>query len=191
MPERLRGLTRNQIGSACAGSSPALSVFPLLSRSGAARHCFLTYWTDVIQKWCRYLVSMIMKLHVKLSKRYDDSVASVIHDHQRAAVFASVCSACHLGGYNAVRAEKTLQLDVLKENNMFAADAIEYQVTNGKNNMPAFGGRLTDDEITDVAYYVIYQSQAGWNKQPLYTKYPSKYVPEALMKAYYGTGKLK
>jgi len=108
-----------------------------------------------------------------------------------AKVFASVCSACHLGGYNAVRAEKTLQLDVLKENNMFAADAIEYQVTNGKNNMPAFGGRLTDDEITDVAYYVIYQSQAGWNKQPLYTKYPSKYVPEALMKAYYGTGKLK
>mmetsp|Transcript_30835 Transcript_30835/g.51019 ORF Transcript_30835/g.51019 Transcript_30835/m.51019 type:complete len:149 (+) Transcript_30835:89-535(+) len=101
-----------------------------------------------------------------------------------AKTFAYVCSACHLGGYNAVRPEKTLQMEVLKLNGMFAADAIEYQVTNGKNNMPAFGGRLTDDEITDTAYYVIYQTQQGWNKQPLYTKYPSKYVPDTLMRAY-------
>ena len=46
--------------------------------------------------------------------------------------------------------------------------AIEYQVINGKNNMPAFGGRLTDDQITDAAYYVIYQTQQGWNRAPLY-----------------------
>ena len=51
---------------------------------------------------------------------------------------------------------------------MFAADAIEYQVINGKNNMPAFGGRLSEDQITDAAYYVVYQSQEGWNKKPLY-----------------------
>mmetsp|Transcript_14229 Transcript_14229/g.43698 ORF Transcript_14229/g.43698 Transcript_14229/m.43698 type:complete len:155 (+) Transcript_14229:95-559(+) len=108
---------------------------------------------------------------------------------QGARVFASVCSACHLGGYNAVRPERTLQLEVLKENGMFAADAIEYQVTNGKNNMPAFGGRLTDDQITDAAYYVVYQAQKGWNKEPLYAKYPSKYVPGALMNAYANAAK--
>ena len=32
------------------------------------------------------------------------------------------------------------------------------QVTNGKNAMPAFGGRLDDDEITDVAAYVYDQA---------------------------------
>ena len=32
------------------------------------------------------------------------------------------------------------------------------QVTNGKNAMPAFGGRLSDEEIGDVAAYVIDQA---------------------------------
>ena len=72
---------------------------------------------------------------------------------------------------------------------MFAADAIEYQVTNGKNRMPAFEGRLTDDEITDVAYYVVEQSQTGWNKNPRYVYYPSKYVPSKIMEAYANAAK--
>ena len=108
-----------------------------------------------------------------------------------ARVFAYVCSACHLGGYNQVRYEKTLQEAVLRENGMLAADSIEYQVINGKNRMPAFGGRLTEDEITDVAYYVVAQSQAGWNRDvsgergaPTYVKYPSKYVKASLSAAY-------
>ena len=74
---------------------------------------------------------------------------------------------------------------------MLAADAIEYQVVNGKNRMPAFEGRLTEDQITNVAFYVVAQSQAGWNKQmdgnpgaPTYTKYPSKYVRANLNAAY-------
>ena len=38
-----------------------------------------------------------------------------------------------------------------------------YQVTNGKNAMPAFGGRLSDEEIGDVASYVYDQaSGAKW-----------------------------
>ena len=38
------------------------------------------------------------------------------------------------------------------------------QVTNGKNAMPAFGGRLDDDEITDVAAYVYDQAtNAKWD----------------------------
>ncbi|KAL3937647.1 MAG: hypothetical protein SGBAC_007299, partial [Bacillariaceae sp.] len=36
------------------------------------------------------------------------------------------------------------------------------QVTNGKNAMPSFGGRLDDDAIADVAAYVIATSEAGW-----------------------------
>ena len=76
---------------------------------------------------------------------------------------------------------------------MQAANAtpIRPQVTNGKNNMPAFGGRLSDDQITDAAYYVVYQAQQGWNKDPLYTKYPSKYVPGAIMNAYANAARSK
>jgi len=113
-----------------------------------------------------------------------------------ARVFAYVCSACHLGGYNQVRAERTLQEAVLRENGMLAADSIEYQVTNGKNRMPAFDGRLTDDEITNVAYYVVGQAQAGWNKDPrgggggpTYVQYPSKYVSSELSGAYANAAK--
>ena len=67
---------------------------------------------------------------------------------------------------------------------MMAADAIEYQVINGKNRMPAFEGRLSEEEITNVAYYVIEQSHAGWNKNPKYVQYPSKYVSSKLAGAY-------
>ena len=83
-----------------------------------------------------------------------------------------------------MRAERTLQEAVLRENGMLAADAIEYQVTNGKNRMPAFEGRLTEDEITDVAFYVVLQSQAGWNNNPRYVEYPSKYFGSAIADAY-------
>lgn len=48
----------------------------------------------------------------------------------------------------------------------------------------AFDGRLTEDEITNVAYYVVGQSQQGWNKDPRYVKYPSKYVSNKLADAY-------
>ena len=118
--------------------------------------------------------------------------AALVIDHQPDTdvngprVFAYVCSACHLGGYNQVRPEKTLQEDVLRANGMLAADMIEYQVLNGKNRMPAFDGRLTDDEIIDVSYYVVQQAQDGWNKKPTYVNYPSKYVSDSLQKAYGG-----
>ena len=41
-------------------------------------------------------------------------------------------------------------------------EAIAYQVTNGKNGMPAFGGKLSADDIADVAAYVESQSSKGW-----------------------------
>jgi mono/diheme cytochrome c family protein len=45
------------------------------------------------------------------------------------------------------------------------ADALEaavaYQVTNGKNAMPAFGGKLSEGDIADVGAYVIDQPRPG------------------------------
>nr|YP_009296064.1 cytochrome c553 [Schizymenia dubyi]AOM64999.1 cytochrome c553 [Schizymenia dubyi] len=77
-------------------------------------------------------------------------------------IFSANCSACHNGGNNVIMPEKTLQKDVLEKNEMNTVDAIMNQVKNGKNAMPAFGGRLTDDDINNVANYVIDKSRNGW-----------------------------
>ena len=77
-------------------------------------------------------------------------------------VFSANCSACHAGGNNAIMPDKTLKKDVLEENSMNSVDAITNQVRNGKNAMPAFGGKLTDEDINNVANYVLSQSEKGW-----------------------------
>nr|YP_010336899.1 cytochrome c553 [Madagascaria erythrocladioides]QUE28936.1 PetJ [Madagascaria erythrocladioides]UNJ16484.1 cytochrome c553 [Madagascaria erythrocladioides] len=79
-----------------------------------------------------------------------------------AQVFTANCSACHAGGNNVIMPEKTLKKEALAEYGMNSVAAITNQVTNGKNAMPAFGGRLTDGDIEDVANYVLSQSEKGW-----------------------------
>lgn len=45
----------------------------------------------------------------------------------------------------------------------FSEAAVVKQVTNGKNAMPAFGGRLSDADIANVAAFVISNAKAdGW-----------------------------
>lgn len=79
-----------------------------------------------------------------------------------AKLFSANCAACHMGGGNVVNAAKTLKKDALEKYGMNSIDAIKTQVTNGKNAMPAFGGRLSADDIEDVASYVLSQSEKGW-----------------------------
>ena len=78
-------------------------------------------------------------------------------------IFTANCAACHAGGNNVIMPEKTLKKDALEANGMNAVSAITYQVTNGKNAMPAFGGRLSDADIEDVANFVLSQSEKGWD----------------------------
>nr|YP_010726294.1 cytochrome c553 [Hypnea brasiliensis]WCH55252.1 cytochrome c553 [Hypnea brasiliensis]WDY84769.1 cytochrome c553 [Hypnea brasiliensis] len=77
-------------------------------------------------------------------------------------IFTANCSACHAGGNNAIMPEKTLKEDVLENNGMKSIEAITTQVKNGKNAMPAFGGRLADEDIDNVASYVLSQAAKGW-----------------------------
>jgi cytochrome c6 len=89
------------------------------------------------------------------------TMAADIENGER--IFSANCSACHAGGNNVIIPEKTLKKDVLEANGMNSVNAITYQVTNGKNAMPAFGGRLDDSDIEDVANYVLSQSEKGWD----------------------------
>ena len=89
--------------------------------------------------------------------------AEVAHGGQ---IFSANCAACHMGGGNVVNAERTLKQDALESYlaNYSAGHeaAIVTQVTNGKNAMPAFGGKLSATDIEDVAY-VESQAANGWS----------------------------
>lgn len=89
------------------------------------------------------------------------AIAADLENGER--IFSANCSACHAGGNNVIIPEKTLKKDTLEANGMNSVNAITYQVTNGKNAMPAFGGRLDDSDIEDVANYVLSQSEKGWD----------------------------
>jgi cytochrome c6 len=79
-------------------------------------------------------------------------------------LFDANCAACHAGGQNVIMPEKTLEKAALEQylDGGFKEASVVKQVTNGKNAMPAFGGRLGDDEIADLATYVIKTSGDGW-----------------------------
>lgn len=72
-------------------------------------------------------------------------------------LFISNCNVCHIQGKNIIIPEKNLKKETLELNGMNNLNAIVYQITNGKNGMPAFGGRLEEEEIEEIANYLLTQ----------------------------------
>jgi cytochrome c6 len=79
-------------------------------------------------------------------------------------LFTQNCIVCHIGGSNVIIFEKNLKKETLKENGMYNLDSITYQIINGKNGMPAFGGRLKSEEINNIAQYVLEQAENNFEK---------------------------
>lgn len=77
-------------------------------------------------------------------------------------IFSVQCAGCHINGSNIVRRGKNLKLKALKKNNMDSIEAISSIVANGKNNMSAYKDRLTEQQIQDVATYVLDRAEKGW-----------------------------
>jgi len=86
------------------------------------------------------------------------SFSKAIASESGEKLFSQHCSACHLGGTNIIIPEKNLTKETLAENGMNSIAAISYQILNGKNGMPAFGGRLTEEEMEKIANYVLLSS---------------------------------
>jgi cytochrome c6 len=82
-------------------------------------------------------------------------------DHGK-QLFTANCASCHVGGKNLVNPAKTLALSDLEKYQMNSIEAITYQITKGKNAMPAFAGRLKPVDIEDVASYVLATAEKGW-----------------------------
>jgi cytochrome c6 len=109
----------------------------------------------------KYLFSILFSFFVFLS--FSDVInADDIDIESGENVFQANCTACHAGGKNQIIPDKTLEKDILEKNGMYNVKAIVTQITNGKNAMPAFGGRLTNEDIENVASYVLAQSDKGW-----------------------------
>ena len=81
-------------------------------------------------------------------------------------IFSSNCAACHMGGGNVIRANRSLKIrDLnahLEEYQEDPLEAIEHQIEAGKNAMPSYEGKLSEDEIIAVATYVELQAELGW-----------------------------
>jgi cytochrome c6 len=79
-------------------------------------------------------------------------------------VFNANCAGCHAHGQNTVVADHTLEKEALETylQGGFQESSVRYQVRNGKNAMPAFGERLSDEDIDNVAIYVITTAEDGW-----------------------------
>ena len=83
-------------------------------------------------------------------------------------LFSANCAACHMGGGNVISASRTLsQSDLQAHLNEYGEDhieAIEHQIENGKNAMPSFEGKLSEQDIIDVAAYVELKAEKGWQR---------------------------
>nr|QCI05123.1 cytochrome c553 [Centroceras clavulatum] len=95
----------------------------------------------------------------------NSSIAIAANIEEGEKIFTANCAACHAGGNNVIMPAKTLKIEALEEYGMDSIQAIKNQVTNGKNAMPAFQGRLNGDDIDNVANYVLSQSKSGWGDE--------------------------
>ena len=101
--------------------------------------------------WISFLISVL-------------AAAPVQAETEGGQIFRNNCAACHAKGKNVVVARKNLRKETLQKYGMYSREAIEYQVTHGKNAMPSFRGRLNDKQIGAVAAYILQQSKRGWQQ---------------------------
>ncbi|MEH2322917.1 MAG: c-type cytochrome [Nostoc sp.] len=77
-------------------------------------------------------------------------------------IFSVNCAGCHINGSNIIRRGKNLKKSALKKYGMDSIEAVASIVTNGKNNMSAYKDRLSEQQIKDVAAYVLEQAEKDW-----------------------------
>ena len=83
--------------------------------------------------------------------------------NQGPEIFQTHCAGCHPNGSNIIRRGKTLKQKALKKYGVDSLEAIAALVTNGKNNMPAFQTRLSEQQIQAVSAYVLEAAANDWH----------------------------
>ncbi|MEM1241131.1 MAG: c-type cytochrome [Cyanobacteria bacterium P01_H01_bin.26] len=90
------------------------------------------------------------------------STATVAWAGPPAELFEVHCAGCHPNGANIIRRGKNLKQKALKRYGYDSTDAIATLITNGKGLMSAYEERLSEDDITNLANYVLEQAATGW-----------------------------
>lgn len=88
--------------------------------------------------------------------------AAATESESGSKIFQVNCAGCHANGGNIVRWGKTLKKQALRRNKVDSLPAVVWLVTQGKNNMPAYSGRLTSQEIDTVSKYVLRRAEENW-----------------------------
>lgn len=89
-------------------------------------------------------------------------------------LFGLQCAGCHTGGGNIIEANKTLKLEDLQKYGLDSVQELYDLIYSGKGRMPGygegcqgklqctFGKRFTNQEVQEVAEYVLQKAQDGW-----------------------------
>lgn len=114
------------------------------------------------QNYTIHLLSLLLLLLLQLTVVSPSLATEVTKTSLGEKIFQTHCAGCHPNGSNIIRRGKNLKLKALKRYGYDSPEAIIQIVTQGKNNMSAFGNRLTEDEIKAVAEYVLTQAKNNW-----------------------------
>ena len=105
-----------------------------------------------------YLIAVLL-VSVALFAYVSRPLAQDLAEGQK--VFDEYCSGCQSGGGNRVNPKRTLHMSALGKYGMNSMEAIKKQVIRG-NRMPSFESRLNEEQIENVAAYVLDKAQNGW-----------------------------
>lgn len=109
-----------------------------------------------------YIISFCKKLYIYFFFSFYflflNSFPSNAMDLEKGKIlFLQHCISCHENGNNFIIPEKNLYLQTLKTNGIEKIPSLLYQIINGKNGMPAFGGRLSENDLIVISFYVLEQ----------------------------------
>ena len=84
-------------------------------------------------------------------------------------IFNSNCAACHMGGGNVIRANRTLKISDLNDHveaySSSPLEALEHEIEDGLNAMPSYADKLSEEEIMAVATYVEQRAELDWSRR--------------------------
>ena len=84
-------------------------------------------------------------------------------------IFNSNCAACHMGGGNVIRANRTLKISDLNDHveaySSSPLEALEHEIEDGLNAMPSYADKLSEEEIMAVATYIEQRAELGWSRR--------------------------
>jgi len=77
-------------------------------------------------------------------------------------LFSLSCLSCHRNRNNVLIPEKNLKDQSLSFFGINDEKSLVYEIVNGKNSMPAFGGKLKQDEIEKIAAYILEKNYSSF-----------------------------